>query len=300
MTETAPLRVSAGDGHRWGLLSSVPEAPRTALLWLPALGIGARHYLPFAKALAARGVATHLHEWRGAGSSSLRAGRHCDWGWRELLESDIPASLAALRERHPDLPVIIGGHSLGGQLACCTAGLAPDDIAHLWLVGSGAPWWKAFPHPHRFALPLAYRFLPWLADRCGALPGRRIGFGGREARGLMRDWSRVALTGTYAARGLGQDLEAAMARVRVPVTGVVLAEDWFAPESSLRYLLSKLPDAPARIETIGTPALGTRADHFAWMKHPEAVATTLAGARHPLSYSGGGKASYAARTTSGP
>ena len=49
-----PLR--ATDSHQWRLLARVPTQARTALLWLPALGVAAKHYLPFAEALAARGV----------------------------------------------------------------------------------------------------------------------------------------------------------------------------------------------------------------------------------------------------
>ena len=56
------LQASAGDGHRWSVLARIPAAPRQALLWLPALGVAARHYLPFAEALAAQGVAVFLHE----------------------------------------------------------------------------------------------------------------------------------------------------------------------------------------------------------------------------------------------
>ena len=82
-------RVQATDGHQWTLLVRQPtEPPRMHLLWLPALGVAARHYLPFAEALAARGVAVYLHEWRGNGSSSLRPSHTQDWGYRELLELD--------------------------------------------------------------------------------------------------------------------------------------------------------------------------------------------------------------------
>src|SRR5690606_21940923 len=79
------IAVDAGDGHRWQLLARVPATPRRSLLWLPALGIAARHYASLADALAARGIATFVHEWRGNGSSSLRASRQQDWGYRELL-----------------------------------------------------------------------------------------------------------------------------------------------------------------------------------------------------------------------
>ena len=35
--------------------------------------------------LAAQGIAVFVHEWRGNGSSTQRAGRRQDWGYRELL-----------------------------------------------------------------------------------------------------------------------------------------------------------------------------------------------------------------------
>ena len=90
------LPLSSADGHDAVLVARIPQRPRAAVLWLPALGVAARHYLPLAEALAQRGVATFLHEWRGHGSSSLRAGRGTDWGYRELLALDLAASEAAM------------------------------------------------------------------------------------------------------------------------------------------------------------------------------------------------------------
>nr|WP_255703401.1 alpha/beta fold hydrolase [Lysobacter sp. GX 14042] len=274
--------VEAGD-HRWELLARVPQAPVARLLWLPALGVAARHYLPLAEALAAQGIAVFLHEWRGHGSSNRRAGHDCDWGYRELLEFDLPASEAAMARAVPGTtPTALGGHSLGGQLACCRLALAPGVAGRLWLVASGAPYWRAFPAPTRWWLPLAYRFLPWLANRNGALPGRRIGFGGREARGLINDWAHSAVGGRYAARGLAVDLEAALARLQVDVRALVLSADWLAPRGSLEYLLGRMPRAAASIQVLDTSALGVRADHFQWMTHPAAVARALAAdAGHP-------------------
>ncbi len=267
-------KVEAADGHPWTLLVRLPgQAPRMHLLWLPALGVAARHYLPFAEALAARGVAVYLHEWRGNGSSSLRPSHAQDWGYRELLQLDLPASIAALPA--DAAPLRLGGHSLGGQLACCYAGQHPEQVGGLWLVGSGTPFWRSFPAPRRWLLPPLYRFLPWLARRRGALHGRRIGFGGNESRGLIADWARVGLTGTYAAAGLDQDLEAGMARVTAPARGVVLAGDWMAPRGSLQALLDKLPQAPRRIVQLQAGDLQAPADHFAWMKHPDAVVAAL-------------------------
>jgi predicted alpha/beta hydrolase len=270
------LPVDASDGHSWQLLARIPEQPVASVLWLPALGVAARHYLPLAESLAARGIAVFLHEWRGHGSSNLRASRKCNWGYAELLEADLPASETALSAALPaGLPTIIGGHSLGGQLASCRITMTPAHERQLWLVGSGAPYWRAFPKPTRWYLPLAYRFLPWLANLNGALPGRRLGFGGREARGVIDDWSRTAISGRYAAKGIDTDLEAALAASAPRIQAVLFAHDWLAPESSLRFLLAKMPCAAASVSTLDDTMLGSRADHFEWMKQPGAVVDAL-------------------------
>ncbi|WP_369938933.1 alpha/beta fold hydrolase [Xanthomonas medicagonis] len=272
------LPASAGDGHRWNVLVRMPAAPRRALLWLPALGVAARHYLPFAEALAARDVAVFVHEWRGNGSSTLRPSRASDWGYRQLLCEDLPASHVALA-RHTALPLTLGGHSLGGQLACCYAALHPQAAAQLWLVASGTPYWRCFAPPRRYLLPLAYRFLAWLAQRQGVLHGRRLGFGSTEARSLIADWARVGLSNRYAAAGLAVDLEALLAQLQVPARGVLLRDDWMAPEASLRALLRKLA-SPSQLHVLDAAQLGTAADHFAWMKQPAAVVQALLGAEH--------------------
>lgn len=274
--DSVDLPVHGDGGHAWRLLARVPERPSQTLLWLPALGVAARHYLAFADALAARGVAVFLHEWRGHGSSSLRAGRRCDWGYRELLRLDLPRSEAMVAGRVPGLPRTLGGHSLGGQLACCRLALAPDSATRLWLVASGAPWWRAFPARTRWWLPLAYRFLPWLADLRGALPGHAVGFGGNEARGLVRDWARTGLSGRYAARGLDVDLDAALRGAAPDVRAVWFADDWLGPPTSLRFLLDKLGSTDPTHIRLDRARLGVPADHFAWMKRPDAVADVLA------------------------
>ncbi|HYG06691.1 MAG TPA: alpha/beta fold hydrolase [Stenotrophomonas sp.] len=277
LVRTSAIAVTGSDGHQWQLIARLPAHPRAALLWLPALGVAARHYEALADALAAQGVAVLLHEWRGNGSSNLRASVDCNWGYREVLGNDIPASQQALQELAAGIPLLIGGHSLGGQLACCHAGQQPDVFARVWLVASGTPWWRSFPAPLRYALPWAYRFLPWLAQRHGTLPGRRVGFGGTEARGLIADWARVGLSNHYAARGWEPDLEGGMAGTRMPVEALVMANDWMAPASSMQALTAKLGGA-CNLQVLTADTLGTRADHFSWMKTPAEVARRLAGA----------------------
>ena len=268
------LPVASPDGHRASLLARIPATPKTRLLWLPAMGVAARHYLPFAEALATRGIAVFLHEWRGNGSSSLRASHTQDWGYRELL-ADIAASEAVAAATTPGLRQVIGGHSLGGQLAGLHLALHPHAASALWLVASGAPYWHNFPASQRWWLLPGYRLLPWLARINGSLPGRLIRFAGNEARSVMTDWGRTALSGRYAATGMDIDLDAAMAKFEGEARAIAMSEDWLAPHSAMAFLLSKF--RPARMETavFDGARLGARADHFAWMKRPEAVVEFL-------------------------
>ena len=271
MSEPAHLPVCATDGHRFELLH-VPARhnAKLQLLWLPALGVPARHYLPLAQALAAHGCAVTLMEWRGHGSSQLRAGRRHDWGFSTLLQHDLPAAVDCLREAGISIDTL-GGHSLGGQLASCFASQLAG-CKRLWLVASGSPYWRSFPPRHRLLLPLAYHLLPAMARLCGHLPGRQLGFAGREARSLIVDWARVGRSGHYL---LPPGVELQMQRLQLQCTAICLQRDWLAPATSLAALLDKLPGCQQRIHTLGSSQLGTRADHFAWMRDPSIIAATL-------------------------
>ncbi|MCC4634902.1 alpha/beta hydrolase family protein [Xanthomonas dyei] len=280
---SAALAASAADGHRWEVMRIAPAQPIATLLWLPALGVAARHYQAFAHALAAAGIAVYLHEWRGNGSSTLRPSRQHDWGYRILLGDDIPASQALMERHDPQHPRIVGGHSLGGQLACCHAALqasrSPSQVdwplTQLWLVASGSPYWRNFPPPMRYALPLVYRALPWLARVQGVLHGRSLGFGGTEARSLIGDWAQVGRSNRYRAAGSGWDLERALSTVTVPIKALTFAHDHFGPAAALHALLHKMPQAHAKVQQLDNAQLGVRSDHFAWMKAPGAVAAAL-------------------------
>jgi predicted alpha/beta hydrolase len=275
--ESLVIPVTACDGARCELLATLPAGRWQQLLyWMPAMGMPARHYLPLAQALAVAGVAVVLHEWRGIGSSDRRAGRDCNWGYRQLLQDDLPAGMAAVRQRWPQARCWLGGHSLGGQLGLLYASLHPHDFAGMVLVASGAPYWRRFRHG--WLIGAAYALAPWLAALVGHLPGRRSGFGGNEARGVIADWARSGRSGRYAVAGMTQDFERLLAALQLPVLALRLQQDWLGPPASLAWLLGKLGPAARRVETILRDDLdGTPADHFGWMKAPAPVAARIAG-----------------------
>lgn len=267
------LPIVAGDGHASLLRLHRSSEPGPGLFWMPALGVPAAKYDAFAKALVAEGVTCAVHEWRGNASSSLRARRGVDWGYRELLQHDLPASIAALDSAtrwH------FGGHSLGGQFAAMAAARQPHASAGLALVATGVPQASTFRGRQRLGVGLFAGVLPLLTRVAGYYPGHRLGFAGREAGQLMRDWGATVRTGRYDHYGHRDDLDSVLARLQQPVLGVRMAHDWLVPEASMQALLGKVGSGVKSVECFDDARLGARADHFRWMRQPQALAACIA------------------------
>ena len=254
----------------------LPPEPRIGMLWVPAMGVPARKYATFAKSLQAVGIGVALQEARGCGSSAARAGRQHDWGYRALLD-DIRVSRARLAEEFPDIRWHIGGHSLGAQLAALALGLDPNDWAGYVIVGSGQPWWRTFPVWQRPILLGVFAGFRLLSALCGYFPGDRVGFAGREARSVVREWALSGWRGRYQVDGIDHDLEAALGEVRRAVLALHLSQDTYVPNASLTHLLTKLGKASITRDEIGpTEFASGRAGHFDWLRDPQPVVRRIA------------------------
>ena len=271
------LSVTSTDLHQFDLIHVTSDNPRWRLFMVPAMGISARHYIRFAQALSDLGAEVFIHEWRGLGSSNLRASRECDWGYRELL-MDLEAALDQIKDQAHEakLPLIVAGHSLGSQLALLLHAIRPDSIDGSVCIAGGAPFYKAFPWPMRSVLRVLFYVMPWIAKQVGHYPGYRLGFAGREARSVMRDWALSGREGRYAPPGVGRDLEQALSEITAPLLGVTMMDDWFVPAGSLQYLLDKAPNASVSVHRIGRSHLSGKADHYRWMKQPKTTALAIA------------------------
>jgi predicted alpha/beta hydrolase len=271
------IEAVAQDGHRFAVRwhrACAEGAP--ALLFLPALAVPANRYDRFAQALNTQGVDVAVPDWRGLGSSSLRAGRGADWGYRELLELDLPAARAALEAHAPGKRWVIGGHSLGGQLAALAAAMSPPSYAALVLVATGVPHADLFPRRQRWGVRWFARAIPLLTWVFGHFPGRHLRWAGTEAATLMRQWAGTVLSGDYGRVGIA-DAESRLRALHVPALAMRFTEDWLVSEASLRALVAKLGPAPRTFETIDGARLGDRPDHFRWLKSPAVPAAVIAG-----------------------
>ena len=279
------LTIESADGARTGaqvFAASAANAP--AILILPAMGTPARCYAPFGQAMQAQGVHVAVVDLRGIGTSSLRASRKLDFGYRELVELDCPAAMAAVSARFPGSPIWILGHSLGGHIGALFAAHQPQDLAGLILIASGSVHHRAYPGPKGWGFLAFTQFAVALSSALGHFPGRRVGFGGTEARTLIRDWARCARTGRFKPAGAGIDYEARMHEAKLPLLGISFEADGFAPHSAAGHLMEKLASARLTHWKLGRQDTeGLRIDHYSWVKNPQVVAGRMAqwvGAAH--------------------
>lgn len=261
------IPVETADGHRFELIHVAADKPSGSMLFLPGMGLSARLFIRFAQALAERGTSVFIHEWRGNGSSSRRASRHDDWGYRELLE-DIDAARRIVTERAPG-GYLLAGHSLGSQFACLSAAADDANCRGLVIVAGGSPYWRVFPWPMKAVMMATMFAFPALGWAFGYYPGKRIGFAGNEARGVMADWARSARSGRYEPTGVAIDLEAGLHALELPVLALDMADDWFVPARSLAWLTDKLAGYRVIKRVIEAGRDDARADHYAWMKCPD-------------------------------
>ncbi len=265
--------VETPDGHQFELIHVAAEQPRHTLLFLPGMGLSARLFIPFARALANIGITVFLHEWRGNGSSSMRASRRSNWGYRELLD-DIDAARSTVAERASD-GYVIGGHSLGAQFACMSAAADPHDCRGLIILAGGSPYWRSFPLPMQVVMATTMLAFPALGALLGYYPGKRLGFAGNEARGVMADWARSARSGRYEPAGVETDLEARLRALQLPVLAIAMADDWFVSPGSLAWLTDKLASCEVSKQMIEAGDDFQKADHYAWMKRPDSTAQVI-------------------------
>jgi predicted alpha/beta hydrolase len=109
-------------------------------------------------------------------------------------------------QRLPQAPIWLGGHSLGGQMALASAAGNPDPVSGVVMIASGSVHLPCYQGKLRWGVRILATLSSLTGPVLGYFPGARVGFGGREAAGLMRDWSHVARTGEYRPAGVAAGL----------------------------------------------------------------------------------------------
>lgn len=237
----------AADGARLPLRRWAPEGqPRFVLLALHGLNDHSGNMmLESAPLLTAGGALVYAYDQRGFGAAPNRS----FWPGAQTLADDALAAGRLLRARHPGLPIILLGESMGGALALWLAGSAPDLPFDGVIATTPALWARDFmPGWMQELLWLGAHSLPQLGFY-GASPNivassneaalRRFGTDPLTLKTTRIDmmWGVVGLMDRAVAA-----LPACCARPTLVLTG---AQDQVVPRAAIEAALARVPpEAP--------------------------------------------------------
>jgi predicted alpha/beta hydrolase len=238
-----PVTLVAQDGRQLAGLLCTAAAPRGALSINGATGFRREFYLKFASYCAARGYHTLVYDYRGMNASAsvpLTAEKACMSDWGRL---DMPAALDFLAARFAPLPLMVLGHSVGGQLIGCMPNHSRARALVMIAVSTG--YWRRQRVPFRYQALLFWKLYgPWMLRRSGFVP-RGVAWAGESLpREVFLQWRRWCLS----PKPIGADLDPALAdegfaAVRAPLLACGFTDDPIATPSAVDALLRSYPNA---------------------------------------------------------
>lgn len=251
-------------------VDSSPDLP-LVVLWC-AMGVPASYYRPLAERLRELGLRVAIVDLRGTGASEPLPSRRSRYGYAELTE-DVGAVLDQLVPVPSDGPVVLLGHSLGGQ-ACLLYMATTDDkrVSGLAMVAAGLPYWKVYQGWKRVVAFPFTQTIGATSALLGVWPG--WGFGGRQSNGVIRDWAYTGRAGRFPDLN-GSDIMSALRNVRTPILALSVDHDQYTPPSTTDYLCRMLESAPVEREHYTAEMTGATLDHFRWARKPGPIAERI-------------------------
>lgn len=268
--ENIPLRFEDGATGLMTVFTNSNTQNAPVLVIFPALGVKASYYQNAARHFASHHMHVILVDNRGHGNSSIKPSKNADYGYKEQIETEYPLVLSKARSFFPDSKVIIMGHSLGGQMGSMFAARYSELVDGLILNASCSTYYKGWGPVLGTGLYVFAWFVFLLSKLLGYYPGNRIGFGGVEAKGVMKDWFNTAIHGTFIAGGSTYNYDAAMETYAKPVLGISYEGDSSSPPLALKNLMDKFSSAKKEICHLKETS-DKKYNHYTWAREPKVV-----------------------------
>ncbi|MBI5898581.1 MAG: alpha/beta hydrolase [Rhodocyclales bacterium] len=257
---------AAADGYPLAAYRFDPHGPtRGQVAIAAAMAVPQAFYSHFARWLARCGYVAWTFDYRGIGESLKGPRRRVKADLADWLHKDYDALLRHIAAGAPEQPLMVVGHSFGGQVVPLLpsrerlAGLV--NIA----VGSGSTRHLA-PRTRRSAPLLWHVLAPTLCPLFGYFPGSRIGVVGDLPTGAMMQWRRWCLTPEYLLSGEPGAREA-YATASYPVLALSFADDELLHESGSHLLHGAYRQGGVDYRSITPAAHGLqRIGHFGFFK----------------------------------
>lgn len=241
------------------------NSPRCLVVLLPAMGTAAGFYGPFAEHLQAMNVSVLVPEIPGTGASRPRPSWSADYGYRDLIETYFPAIIDQAREMAAGKPVVVIGHSLGAQVATLGVAGGKVKVDGLVSVASGHIHYKNWDGAGAAKVLFGAGLFPSLTYLFGHMPGQYVGFGGPQARTLIRDWAKIIYSGSFSH--VAPQLDSSNG---IPSLYIGFEGDEFSPPRSVRGL-AELMNGEMKILPVTWPGN----PHSSWARNPAQLVTVI-------------------------
>ena len=247
-----PVSFATQDGYQLhGLLFSPAEAPKSTVQINSGTGIPKEFYSKLANYLCDEGYQVLTYDYRGIGGSrppQLKGfvTKLTDWG-----SLDMPAATDYLRALQPELPLMLIGHSLGGQLS----GLMPNhqEITAAVFLNSSVGSWRLMPAPYKyFTAFIWYIMVPLCRWWPGYLPSKRLGLGEDLPIGVASQWARWCKHNAYFVPYMQEPdfPRQYFDQVSFPIWSLIAEDDPIANTRTTPPLLALYHNAPIQSETL--------------------------------------------------
>ncbi len=247
----------AADGARLPVRRWMPEQgrPRAIIVALHGFNDYSNFFEDPGGYLAQRGIGSYAYDQRGFGEAPNRG----LWPGVEAYASDLKAFTAAVRDRHPDLPVYLLGESMGGAVVMIAMTGANRPSVDGIILAAPAVWGRStMPWYQRWALWVGAHTLPWLT-----VTGRGLGIKPSDNIEMLIELGRDPLvikhTRVGTIYGLANLMDAALAsagKLQAPALILYGQRDEIIPKKPTALMLGKLPAAARARQRVALYPLG--------------------------------------------
>lgn len=240
----------------------IPQQQHTVII-LPALGIAIQKYERLIQHLLEQGLNVVAADYPGCGRNTPQVSATFDFGYADLLGYFIPQLVQIAKELSSQSPVLLG-HSLGGHLATLYAQHHWVKVIGIATGNIGLTHWNM---KGKINILKAAAIFNSMILKDGYLAGHKVGFGQKEAKTLIRDWSKVIFTGNYR-HILAEETLSENEALFIQFIG-----DDFAPMSSTLGLSHYFKNPHILQLDLSQTLKGNQ--HSVWLKQPEEVVNII-------------------------
>ncbi len=230
MIDDLKIEIPATDGYPLAatLLEPSADPGLPTVVISSATAVKRSYYLRFAQFLANEGFRVVTFDYRGIGGSRPQRLRGFKAFMHQWTERDLEGVIQWLSQRNPSSPVLLVGHSFGGQ----GLALLPSRhrLAGALTVAAQSGYWAHWDGlPRLKVLFFWFALIPISSRILGYFPAKRLGISEDLPAGVALEWARWGRQRDYIQSAQVEAWQRGFEDFEGPILAYSFSDDFFAP-----------------------------------------------------------------------